>query len=219
MKDQNKKKDKNNFEEFKSVRFFSNINGKNTEYGYDYSRDSEGKEEYKEYGDPSQFNEGSIEDRIRKTEDVFSSNQFSNDFSFFSERLPKLSEVFNNFLSFIEPEQTKSLPFYGPTNENDAHVQKAEQDIDYDIQEDIKNDEIHIIAELPGFTKKDINLKVSNDGIKLTGATNTRSVDTFIPLNYEIDKKKVKASMKNGILEISMKISNKKNDGDFIPIN
>ena len=37
-------------EEFRSVRFYSNINGVEKEYGYDYNRDKEGKEEYREIG-------------------------------------------------------------------------------------------------------------------------------------------------------------------------
>ena len=43
-------------EEFRTVRFYSNINGVEKEYGYDYKRDSEGEEEYREIGEiPDEF--------------------------------------------------------------------------------------------------------------------------------------------------------------------
>ena len=51
-----KEREKNEFpeginEEFRSVRFYSNVDGVEKEYGYDYKRDAEGKEEYSELGE------------------------------------------------------------------------------------------------------------------------------------------------------------------------
>ncbi|MCK5141425.1 MAG: hypothetical protein KAQ70_04465, partial [Candidatus Heimdallarchaeota archaeon] len=60
MKDSNEK-DRDIFrkkfnDEFRKVRFYTNINGVKKEYGYDYNRDSEGNENYREIGEiPEEF--------------------------------------------------------------------------------------------------------------------------------------------------------------------
>ncbi|MEM2906549.1 MAG: archaeal heat shock protein Hsp20 [Candidatus Odinarchaeota archaeon] len=65
---------------------------------------------------------------------------------------------------------------------------------------------ITITVEIPGVDKQDITVKVEGGKIVIKGATKGREFEKSIPLNSEIDKDTIKATYKNGILEVSAKI-------------
>lgn len=81
-----------------------------------------------------------------------------------------------------------------------------------DVRE-MKNNYI-ITLELPGVEKKDIDVSVKNEKLVIsTKAPNKFRKELFLE---EIDDKKIKANLKNGILEIS--VPKKKNSGKKIQI-
>ncbi len=208
MKDKNEKdRDifrKNFNEEFRKVRFFTNINGTKKEYGYDYNRDSEGKENYREIGEiPEEFGTEYIE-RILNLNGSFDwdSNLFSRSFEHFAEIFPNFEKMFKGI---ITPQLTSGME--RETTIPNQEV-KSQPQVAYDLQFDKEKNQLYLIVELPGFTKEQVKLKLVKNNLEMIAENGRKRIDTKIPFEQEIDKKqKISASMKNGILEVKLKIA------------
>ncbi len=214
-----RKKDNNdedfpfNSKQFRSVRFYTNINGEEKQYGYDYTRDEDGKEEYKEIGDPQSFDlQGEIRDRIMNFDKQFNDSSFTNPFEKIVQAFPNMNELFGML------QGSRDVPVLEHPKKETSGIEQS--DVPYDIQIDENNKEMFVIVELPGFKKKDLQLTLNTKGLRIKGSNMKKDVDTLIPLNYNIDKEKVKATMKHGILEVKIQYKGKISDnGSEIPIN
>lgn len=202
---------KNFNEEFRKVRFFTNINGIKKEYGYDYNRDSEGKENYREIGEiPEEFGTEYIE-RILNLNESFDwdSNLFSRSFERFAEIFPNFEKMFKGIMtpqlnSGMERETT--MP---------NQVVKNQNQVVYDLQLDKEKNQLYLIVELPGFTKEQVKLKLVKNNLEMIAENSRKRIDTKIPFEQEIDKiQKINASMKNGILEVKLKIVSEVSDNE-----
>ncbi|MHA1754578.1 MAG: archaeal heat shock protein Hsp20 [Candidatus Odinarchaeia archaeon] len=71
-----------------------------------------------------------------------------------------------------------------------------------------------LTAEIPGVDKKDISISVADGKVKIKSTTKGREFEKEIPLEAQIDPESIKASYKNGILEISAKIK-EETDNEF----
>jgi len=221
----NKKKEKKDIdefpkridEEFRSVRFYSNIDGLEKEYGYDYKRDSDGKEEYREIGEiPENFGKNFF-DRVNKLD-----RSFNWDREFFSKSFERFANIFPSFdRMFGEITRPKLLPTTEAIKEEAVVKPSQEYEVAYDLQVDKENDQLYLIVELPGFAKEHVNLKLVKNGLLLAADNGTRKIDTKIPIEQVIDRdEKISATMKHGILEIKLKLLDVENgDEADIPIN
>jgi len=72
-----------------------------------------------------------------------------------------------------------------------------------DIMEE--DDEIVIIAELPGVNKEDIELEMREDSIYIKAERKDRKYETVKSIPVPVDPKTSKASFNNGILEVRVK--------------
>ncbi len=70
-----------------------------------------------------------------------------------------------------------------------------------DVMED--EDEIHVVADLPGVDKEDIDLKVKADHLKIEASNEERRYDEVVQLPAEVDEDTASASYNNGVLEVS----------------
>ncbi len=89
----------------------------------------------------------------------------------------------------------------------------------YDIIE--KEKELLIIIDLPGFSKKDVELEIGEDYVKVRASRERRKEGKYIvsersysfyrsiSLPYKVDVDNAKAKMKNGVLEITLPIKRK----------
>ena len=88
----------------------------------------------------------------------------------------------------------------------------------YDLIE--RENEIDILIDLPGFSKKDIDVEIGEDYIKVKAnkkkrdgkyIINERSYSLYrsISIPYKINVEKAKAKMENGVLEITIPIERK----------
>ncbi|MHA1304514.1 MAG: hypothetical protein ACTSPI_12525 [Candidatus Heimdallarchaeaceae archaeon] len=184
-----KNKDRENgdpeIREFRSVRIYSNFNGEERNYGYDYSRDKDGKEVYKEYGDPSAFElEGDIEQRIRSFERLFDDSIFSFTTSTFSRILPSIDQFFgNNWFDFPFPQLTTGNTPQPNRLEEEA---TANDHVSYDFQ--VEGDKLFVIVELPGFSKKDVKIRLNKNNLHLDAENEKKQLKTIIPIEHSIDK-------------------------------
>lgn len=80
------------------------------------------------------------------------------------------------------------------------------------------DEEIKVVAELPGVEKSDIQLNVSEDSMSISVDTETRKFrkDLDLPLNVNPDS--ANASYKNGVLEVALKVQKEKPKGKSVGI-
>ena len=144
------------YEESRSVRFYSNLNGGENEYGYDYKRSADGKEEFTEIGDiPADFGNDLIE-RVNNFDRQFS--EFGN---IFAKSINSVTDLFPSFAKFMGNADLPRLligkePILKPTRE-----EPSVSDIPYDIQRDDNKNELYVLVELPGFSKEDRKIKLT----------------------------------------------------------
>jgi len=204
-------------EEYRSVRFYSNIDGVEKEYGYDYKRDAEGKEEYRELGEiPEEFGKEFI-DRVHNLDRSFDWNRdfFTRSFDRFSEIFPSFGRLMGDF---GRPSLLPGSP--EPTEVLQPEV-KQDYEVAYDLQVDKENNELYLIVELPGYAKEDVNLKLLKQDLHLIADNGKKVIDTKIPIKYSIERdEKISATMKHGILEVKIKLLDTENgDETDITIN
>ncbi len=65
-----------------------------------------------------------------------------------------------------------------------------------------EEDQVRIIAELPGVDKKDIDLSATEDSVRIDARSEDRHYFKELSLSQEVDPETAKARFKNGILEV-----------------
>jgi HSP20 family protein len=71
---------------------------------------------------------------------------------------------------------------------------------------DEKNNTLIITAEMPGVTKQDIKVHVSEDTVTINAEKGDKKYQTEIPVTVALDEKTSKATYSNGILELKIKL-------------
>jgi HSP20 family protein len=66
------------------------------------------------------------------------------------------------------------------------------------------NNEVHIIAELPGVEKEDIKMHGTDTSLTIDVDTAERKYHKVVELPAKVDTKETKASYKNGVLEVTL---------------
>jgi len=80
------------------------------------------------------------------------------------------------------------------------------------------DDEVKIIAELPGVEKSDISLNVSEDSMTISVDTPLRKFKKDLDLPRTVDPDSTKATYTNGVLEVILKAQKKKPQGKSIGV-
>jgi HSP20 family molecular chaperone IbpA len=197
--------------EFRSVRFYTNFNGEKREYGYDYNRDSDGNENYREIGEiPEEIGADYIERILNLNRSLDGdTNPLLRSFERFAEIFPNFEKMFKGLMT---PQLTSGGEKTPIKSDQEA---KNQHQIDYDLQFDKDKNQLYLIVELPGFTKEQVKLKLVKNHLELIAENGKKQIDTKIPILQEIDKKqKIEATMRNGILEIKLKIISEVSDGE-----
>lgn len=71
----------------------------------------------------------------------------------------------------------------------------------------VADDEVRVIADLPGVKKEDIGVQCDGDRVTITAATDTREYDERIDLPTSVDPRSGSASYNNGILEVTFDVT------------
>lgn len=74
---------------------------------------------------------------------------------------------------------------------------------------DDKRNEIKLVAEIPGVEKKDINVTLEEAGVAIKAIRDKITYEATVPLYNEVDRDSVRASYRNGILEVIFGVSDK----------
>lgn len=81
-----------------------------------------------------------------------------------------------------------------------------------------EEEQIRVIAEVPGVDKQDIKLNVVGKTLSIRAESERRKYSKDVELPEEVDPKSAKASYKNGILEVTLSRIKKEKKGETIPI-
>lgn len=81
-----------------------------------------------------------------------------------------------------------------------------------------EENQIKVIAEVPGVDKQDIKLNVVGKTLSIRAESERRKYSKDIELPEEVDPKSAKASYRNGILEVTLSRIKKEKKGETIPI-
>ncbi len=85
-----------------------------------------------------------------------------------------------------------------------------------DIIKDV--DKLKIIAELPGVTKGDLRITANESSLTIESLSGERRYNKKIELPNEIEPSSGKSSYKNGILEVTFKLKDSKDQGVSINV-
>ncbi|MEO9296226.1 MAG: archaeal heat shock protein Hsp20 [Nitrososphaera sp.] len=80
------------------------------------------------------------------------------------------------------------------------------------------NDEVRIVAEVPGVNKDDLRLTADDNAVTIESVTGEPRYHKRIDLPEAVDPKTAKSTYKNGILEVSFKLRKKSDGGVSIKI-
>lgn len=71
---------------------------------------------------------------------------------------------------------------------------------------DEKENVLKVVVEMPGVQKEDIKLQANEDSLNIRAGNGERSYDTTVPLSVSVDPNSAKATYRNGVLEVKLKL-------------
>jgi len=74
---------------------------------------------------------------------------------------------------------------------------------------DEKEKTVKLVAEMPGVEKKDVKIVVDGKLVNIDVEHGEKKYHAKVPIKHKVDEDSVKASYKNGILEITFKLQEK----------
>ena len=74
---------------------------------------------------------------------------------------------------------------------------------------DDKEKTVKLVAEMPGVEKKDVKIVVDGKIVNIDAEHGDKKYHVKVPIKHEVDENSVKASYKNGILEVIFKLQEK----------
>ncbi|MFB6153122.1 MAG: Hsp20/alpha crystallin family protein [Halodesulfurarchaeum sp.] len=88
----------------------------------------------------------------------------------------------------------------GRSGEYDSPSRDVAHDTHVDVYED--DDEIRLVADLPGVEKSDISLQCDGEYVTIAASSVNREYDERVPLPARVDPETGKATYNNGVLEV-----------------
>lgn len=81
------------------------------------------------------------------------------------------------------------------------------------------DEEVRVIAELPGVEKSDIKLNVTEDNLSISVEAPSRKFRKELDLPQKVEPDSTKASYKNGVLEVVIEVQKKKQEGKSVSVD
>ena len=157
------------------------------------------------------------------------------------ERKPWEYNIFGDFDQIIERmfesidmDQMKSKPFiYGfsltqrPGEEPDiqefGNIHPSSHGFEIGERKPIidvfeSEDEVHVVAEMPGVDKEDIKLDATETSLEISAKTENTEYSEHVELPVSVHTDSAKASYKNGVLDVTLKRDNLKKEGASIKV-
>ncbi len=85
---------------------------------------------------------------------------------------------------------------------------------------DEKEKTVKLVAEMPGVDKSNINVVIEDNIVQIDAEQDKKKYHSRVPLQVKVDENSVKASYKNGILEVALKLlEEEKPKGKKVEVN
>ncbi len=75
-----------------------------------------------------------------------------------------------------------------------------------DVVTSDKDQTLKVVVEMPGVQKENIELQTTEDTLTIRAKNHDRNYDTSVPLTNPVDPASAKASYRNGVLEVVLKM-------------
>ncbi|NYT00185.1 MAG: Hsp20/alpha crystallin family protein [Methanocellales archaeon] len=145
-----------------------------------------------------------------------------------------LEEIIERMFESIDMDEMKSKPFiYGfsltqrPGEEPDiqefGNIHPSSHGFEIGERKPIidvfeSEDEVHVIAEMPGVDKEDIKLDATETSLDISAKTENIEYSEKVKLPVSVRTNSAKASYKNGVLDVTLKRVNLKKDRTSIKV-
>ncbi len=83
---------------------------------------------------------------------------------------------------------------------------------------DEKEKVVKLIAEMPGVEKSDVKIVVDNKTVDVSAEHGEKKYHAKVPVKHKVDEDSVKASYKNGILQVVFKLAEEKPTGKTVEV-
>jgi HSP20 family protein len=100
-----------------------------------------------------------------------------------------------------------------------SDLEPEEQDILTQVDVDVANNRVRILAEIPGVTKEDIRINATEDNVTIRAVKDSQVITKELPLEVKIDPDTADASYNNGVLDLLLTLTEEKDRGKEIKIN
>jgi len=117
------------------------------------------------------------------------------------------NSVFYGYQVNIGPDGRPNVREFGnvkPTRRGTFELGSREPFVD--VVTNDKEQTLKVVAEMPGVQKEDIELQATENSLTIRAKNNDRNYETSVPLNNEVDPSTAKASYRNGVLEVVLKL-------------
>jgi HSP20 family protein len=116
--------------------------------------------------------------------------------------------VYYGFQVTVGPDGRPHVREFGnvkPTSRGEFKLADAREPF-VDTMLDEKENQLKVIAEMPGIQKEDIALEATEDSLTIRAHGRDRKYETRVPLKKLVDPESSSATFKNGILEVRLKL-------------
>ena len=112
--------------------------------------------------------------------------------------------IFYGYTMTIGPDGKPVVWEYGNTKPELSTSDTREPIVDTIVDE--KEKVVKLIAEMPGVDKKDVKIVVDDNIVSIDAEHGDKKYYVKVPIKHKVDENAVKASYKNGILELTFKL-------------
>lgn len=113
------------------------------------------------------------------------------------------------------PGQEPRVTSFGDTEGDTFHEPAATPESTHvDVMDE--DDEIHVVADMPGVEKEDIELTVEGSTLNIRASSGDRSYDERVDLGASVDPDTAEATYNNGVVQVTLE---KTDEGKNIEIN
>ena len=104
----------------------------------------------------------------------------------------------------VGPDGKPVVKEYGNVKPEPSTSDTREPIVDTIVDE--KEKIVKLIAEMPGVEKKDVKIVVDGNLVNIDAEHGEKKYHVKVPIKHKVDENSVKASYKNGILELTFKL-------------
>ena len=114
--------------------------------------------------------------------------------------------LFYGYTMTVGPDGKPVVQEYGNAKPGLAPASDTREPL-VDTLVDEKEKVVKLIAEMPGVEKSDVKIVVENKTVNLSAEHDGKKYHAKVPVEHKVDENSVKASYKNGVLEIVFKLA------------